>query len=60
MLRIVISLTALVTPSRLVWMPVATVLTMLTSSRLRTVSVIVRQVFRFVVIHEIVMLLYSG
>lgn len=60
MLRVVISLATLLTPNCLIWMPIATVLTMLTGSRLRAVSVIMGYIFMFVVIHEAIMLLYWG
>lgn len=59
-LRIVITLAALLIPDSLTWRPIAAVLTVLTSSRLRAVSGIVGHNFLFVVIHEAIILLYWG
>lgn len=60
MLRVVVPLATLLTANSLIWMSTAAVLNMLTGSRLRAVSVIVGHNFRFVIIHEAIMLLYWG
>lgn len=57
-LRVVISLATLLTPKYLIRMPTDIVLTMLTGSRLRAVSAIVRHIFLLVIVHETIMLLY--
>ncbi len=59
MLR-VIPLATLLARNHLIWMPIAAVLTMLTGSRLRAVSVVVGHIFLLVIIHEAIMLLYWG
>ena len=59
-LRVVISLATLLASNRLLGMPIATVLAILTGPRLRAISIIMRQVFLLVIVHEAVMMLYWG
>ena len=58
MLRVAISLAALLASNRLIYMPIAAVLRMLTGPRLRPMSIIVRRISLLVIIHEAIMLLY--
>lgn len=58
MLWVVISLATLLASNRLLWLPIAAVLIMLTGPRLGAMSIIVRRDFLLVIVYEAVMLLY--
>lgn len=60
MLRVVVSLATLLASNRLLRLPIAAVLIMLTGLRLRAMSTIVKRVFLLVIVYEAVMLLYWG
>lgn len=60
MLRVVVSLATLLASNRLLRLPIAAVLIMLTGPRLRAMSTIVKRVFLLVIVYEAVMLLYWG
>ena len=52
------SLPTVLTTHPLLWMPIVVVLAMLTGPRLRPVSILVRHVFLFEIIHKAILLLH--
>lgn len=57
-LRAGISLATLLAANRMIWIPIAAVLSMLTGPRLRPMSIIVGRISLLVIIHEAIMVLY--